>query len=69
MYSKPKVAFTKATSIGENSETETAAMLKKAAGIVQGARGELGFAEWNCCAGQNNVIIRTDGTVAPCIPM
>lgn len=24
------------------------------------------FAEWNCRAGQNNVIIRTDGTLAYC---
>ena len=31
--------------------------------------GGLHFAEWNCRAGQNNVIIRTDGTVAPCFPM
>ena len=31
--------------------------------------GELRFADWNCRAGQNNVIIRTDGTVAPCFPM
>jgi radical SAM protein with 4Fe4S-binding SPASM domain len=36
---------------------------------VQDANGELHFAEWNCRAGQNNVIIRTDGTVAPCFPM
>src|SRR6266576_7199811 len=38
-------------------------------GIEQDANGELHFAEWNCRAGQNNVIIRTDGTVAPCFPM
>jgi MoaA/NifB/PqqE/SkfB family radical SAM enzyme len=25
--------------------------------------------EWNCRAGQNNVIIRVDGTLAPCFPM
>jgi hypothetical protein len=24
---------------------------------------------WNCRAGQNNVIIRADGTLAPCFPM
>jgi len=54
---------------GKASDTETDAMLKKAAGIVQGEDGELNFAEWNCRAGQNNVIIRTDGTVAPCFPM
>jgi hypothetical protein len=38
-------------------------------GIVHEPNGELHFAEWNCRAGQNNVIIRTDGTVAPCFPM
>src|SRR5215469_5979461 len=38
-------------------------------GIVQDEKGELHFAEWNCRAGQNNVIVRTDGTVAPCFPM
>lgn len=38
-------------------------------GILQDDSGELRFAEWNCRAGQNNVIIRTDGTVAPCFPM
>jgi radical SAM protein with 4Fe4S-binding SPASM domain len=38
-------------------------------GIVQNDNGELAFAEWNCRAGQNNVIVRTDGTVAPCFPM
>ena len=37
--------------------------------LSKGADGELQFAEWNCRAGQNNVIIRTDGTVAPCFPM
>jgi MoaA/NifB/PqqE/SkfB family radical SAM enzyme len=38
-------------------------------GIEQNDVGELQFAEWNCRAGQNNVIVRTDGTVAPCFPM
>jgi MoaA/NifB/PqqE/SkfB family radical SAM enzyme len=54
---------------GKASQAQTADMLKNAAGIVQGNDGELSFAEWNCRAGQNNVIIRTDGTVAPCFPM
>ena len=31
-------------------------------------RGICTFAEWSCRAGQNNVIIRTDGTVAPMFP-
>jgi MoaA/NifB/PqqE/SkfB family radical SAM enzyme len=30
-------------------------------------RGEL--QEWDCRAGQNSIIIRTDGTLAPCFPM
>jgi hypothetical protein len=38
-------------------------------GVVQDNQGELHFAEWDCRAGQNNVIIRTDGTLAPCFPM
>ena len=25
--------------------------------------------EWNCRAGQNNVIVRVDGSLAPCFPM
>ena len=41
-------------------------LLASTPGIVQEENGELHFAEWNCRAGQNNVIIRTDGTVAPC---
>lgn len=38
-------------------------------GILQDADGSLHFAPWGCRAGQNNVIIRTDGSVAPCFPM
>jgi len=38
-------------------------------GIVRGENGGLRFTDWNCRAGQNNVIIRTDGTVGPCFPM
>jgi radical SAM protein with 4Fe4S-binding SPASM domain len=30
-------------------------------------RGKL--QEWNCRAGLNNVIIRVDGTLAPCFPL
>ncbi|HTT63191.1 MAG TPA: radical SAM protein [Bryobacteraceae bacterium] len=38
-------------------------------GIVRDDDGSLRFTDWNCRAGQNNVIIRTDGTVGPCFPM
>src|SRR4029079_6879608 len=30
-------------------------------------RGEV--PQWDCRAGQNSLIIRTDGTLAPCFPM
>ena len=56
---------------GNGSGTNGAAgkQLALMPGIVQGASGDLHFAEWNCRAGQNNVVVRTDGTVAPCFPM
>ena len=54
---------------GTNSNGHAAEMLASMPGIVQDPSGELHFTEWDCRAGQNNVIIRTDGTVAPCFPM
>ncbi len=54
---------------GTNGNGHQTELLASMPGIVQDASGELHFAEWNCRAGQNNVIIRTDGTVAPCFPM
>jgi MoaA/NifB/PqqE/SkfB family radical SAM enzyme len=44
-------------------------LLKNMPGIIQGDDGGLRFTDWNCRAGQNNVIIRTDGTLGPCFPM
>jgi hypothetical protein len=38
-------------------------------GILRDESGSARFADWNCRAGQNNVIVRTDGTVGPCFPM
>ncbi|MDE3109947.1 MAG: radical SAM protein, partial [Acidobacteriota bacterium] len=54
---------------GDGTAVNIAEQLAGTPGIVQDSTGELHFAEWNCRAGQNNVIIRTDGTVAPCFPM
>jgi MoaA/NifB/PqqE/SkfB family radical SAM enzyme len=54
---------------GISGNGHQAELLASMPGIVQEEDGELQFAEWNCRAGQNNVIIRTDGTVAPCFPM
>jgi MoaA/NifB/PqqE/SkfB family radical SAM enzyme len=52
---------------GVNGDLEE--MLKRTPGIEQDEHGDLRFTDWNCRGGQNNVIIRTDGTVAPCFPM
>ena len=57
------------TGDGTNGNGHQAELLASMPGIVQEENGALHFAEWNCRAGQNNVIIRTDGTVAPCFPM
>lgn len=54
---------------GTNGDGTQERLLSGIQGIVQRPGGEMQFAEWNCRAGQNNVIIRTDGTVAPCFPM
>jgi MoaA/NifB/PqqE/SkfB family radical SAM enzyme len=44
-------------------------LLAQMPGIVRDGDGSLRFTDWNCRAGQNNVIVRTDGTVGPCFPM
>jgi len=43
--------------------------LRSRPGIVQDGNGQVEFAPWNCRGGQNNVIIRTDGSLGPCFPM
>jgi len=56
---------------GNGSGTNGAAeeQLARMPGITQSVLGDVHFAEWNCRAGQNNVVVRTDGTLAPCFPM
>jgi radical SAM protein with 4Fe4S-binding SPASM domain len=54
---------------GVAAEGEVDRMLRSTPGIVQDPNGEVHFTDWNCRAGEKNVIIRTDGTVAPCFPM
>src|SRR5260370_38752878 len=54
---------------GTKGNGHEAELLASTPGIVQDENGELHFAEWNCRAGQNNVIIRTNGTVAPSFPV
>lgn len=41
--------------------------VKRLQQMKQFMRGEL--QEWDCRAGQNSIVIRTDGTLAPCFPM
>jgi MoaA/NifB/PqqE/SkfB family radical SAM enzyme len=54
---------------GGGNSAESIHLLRSMDGIAEGPDGDLHFADWSCRAGQNNVIIRTDGTVAPCFPM
>jgi MoaA/NifB/PqqE/SkfB family radical SAM enzyme len=54
---------------GDGGKESIAEILAKTPGIMQESNGDVHFTDWNCRAGQNNVIIRTDGTVAPCFPM
>jgi MoaA/NifB/PqqE/SkfB family radical SAM enzyme len=56
---------------GGDGQTKEATLnqIRSMPGIVQDADGEVRFADWNCRAGQSNVVVRTDGTVAPCFPM
>lgn len=44
-------------------------ILSRTPGIERTFDGRIQFAEWNCRGGQNNVIIRPDGTIAPCFPL
>src|SRR5215813_6429928 len=54
---------------GDGGTENIAEILSHTPGIVREQNGDVHLTDWNCRAGQNNVIIRTDGTVAPCFPM
>jgi MoaA/NifB/PqqE/SkfB family radical SAM enzyme len=54
---------------GDGTGAATGEMLSAMPGIVRDDNGALRFADWNCRAGQNNVIVRTGGSVGPCFPM
>jgi MoaA/NifB/PqqE/SkfB family radical SAM enzyme len=54
---------------GAGSDGTEEELLANMPGIVRDENGGLRFTDWNCRAGQNNVIVRTDGTVGPCFPM
>jgi MoaA/NifB/PqqE/SkfB family radical SAM enzyme len=54
---------------GTSAESDLEKIVSSMDGVQRDPGGELHFAEWNCRAGQNNVIIRPDGTLGPCFPM
>jgi MoaA/NifB/PqqE/SkfB family radical SAM enzyme len=54
---------------GADVNGEASELLSRMPGIARDAEGNLRFTPWNCRAGHNNVIIRTDGTLGPCSPM
>ena len=54
---------------GTGTDRQLENILATTPGTVRGDNGDVHFTEWNCRAGQNNVVIRTDGTIAPCFPM
>jgi hypothetical protein len=54
---------------GTQRTHEMQEMLRSVPGIVCDDKGGIQFSNWNCRGGQNNVVVRTDGTVAPCFPM
>ena len=62
-------AFMRMTSGAKWDDDGAERLLAGMAGIVRDERGAMRFADWNCRAGQNNVIVRTDGTLGPCFPM
>ena len=62
-------AFMRMTSGAKWDDDGAERLLAGMAGIVRDERGAMRFADWNSRAGQNNVIVRTDGTLGPCFPM
>ena len=54
---------------GTGADGDLAKALAANPGVAQREDGDLCFADWNCRAGQNNIVIRTDGTIAPCFPL
>jgi radical SAM protein with 4Fe4S-binding SPASM domain len=54
---------------GTGTDDQLENILARTPGIVRGENGDVHFADWNCRAGQNNVVFRTDGTITPCFPM
>jgi radical SAM protein with 4Fe4S-binding SPASM domain len=54
---------------GTGTDGQLDRILATTPGIVCGENGDVHFIEWNCRAGQNNVVVRTDGTIVPCFPM
>ena len=54
---------------GTGTDGELERFAAETPGVEEDGDGNFRFADWNCRAGQNNVVIRTDGTLAPCFPL
>ena len=54
---------------GSGKNGELARFAEQTPGVERDENGNFRFADWKCRAGQNNVVIRTDGTLAPCFPL
>jgi MoaA/NifB/PqqE/SkfB family radical SAM enzyme len=67
--SELKKSGSSGTGYSNNSNGAAHYTLLQTRGIVRDSSGQLRFADWNCRAGQNNIVVRTDGTIAPCFPM
>ena len=69
MASASDLKYLSSNGDGSGTNGDIAPQVAGMPGFVQDHNGRLNCAEWNCRAGQNNVMIRTDGTVAACFPM
>jgi len=54
---------------GTGANGDVHRLLADTPGLEQDENGGIQFTNWNCRGGENNVIIRTDGTLGPCFPM
>ena len=54
---------------GTGMNGELSSFAAETPGVEQDTNDNFRFADWKCRGGQNNVVIRTNGTLAPCFPL